>query len=75
MAAINTKGKVSTAAGVSEKVTPPYYSDPQFAVFGGNGGVVTERNVSHEAGISKAVHDVSKEGIGTGGYDANFAIF
>ncbi len=72
---INTKNAIATASGVSEKPQTEDHSDPKFAVFTSQGGVNTQPSCTmNDLGVCSSDYNVSKEGIGVGGYDKSFTV-
>lgn len=72
---INTKNAVTTVDGTNEKSQVVDYSDPKFAVFIPQNGVGSQQSCTmNDLGVCSSDYNVSKEGIGVGGYDKSFTI-
>jgi len=69
--ATDTDLTVSTTAGVTEKITSPDYSDPNFAVFG---GAATASTVNIQFSINNAAGISSGPAVAAP-YDPNFGVF
>lgn len=70
-----TRNGIVTSQGVNEKPKSPDYGDKKFANFGFQSGLESSHDSNmNDLGVCSSNHNVSKEGIGTGGYDKGFTI-
>jgi hypothetical protein len=72
---ITTKNRIVTVQGVNEKPQSPDFGDNKFANFGFQSGKNSSHSSSmNDLGVCSPDYNVSKEGIGVGGYDGGFTV-